>query len=55
MKYTLKNFMDDVEEILDYLWQEEEDGWIESGRPEIHIYHVLSRVNEFIDVLRKLV
>jgi len=38
--------MNDIERILDYLWEDEEKHWEESGRPKDHIFMVMRWVRE---------
>ena len=50
----LKQFISDIDEILDYLWSDEETSYQEYPN-EDHIFKTLQRVNDFLDILRKLV
>jgi len=36
----------DIQQLLDYLWNDEERHWEESGHPSEHIFMVMRRVRE---------
>lgn len=38
----------DIKIIIDYLWKDEQRRFRESGKPDNHIYHVLTRLKKMI-------
>lgn len=37
-----------MNQVIDYLWEDEEKHFLESGKPEKHIYLTLKRIKDFI-------
>ncbi len=38
----------DLEDLIQYVWEDEEKNWEEAGRPEKHIFITIKRLNDYL-------
>lgn len=46
---TKTELLNDIEQVVKYLWEDERKNWEEADMPENHIFHSINRLNTFIN------
>lgn len=46
------NTRESLNTILNYLWEDECKNWEAAGKPEVHIYHDIKEVADYLDTIK---